>query len=154
MKQDGYRDRCLEHTTERCEICGSEEYIEVHHLDGNAGQKRINGGKPPTKPMSNTLPPEGQAALNALGDHPKTRLLLALLTDPDRDYNMTDIARLADTDRSTVYRHIDDLLEMGLVTKTRKAGNAQMYQINHESDAAEAFASFEWEVIKALADTE
>ena len=98
--------------------------------------------------------PEGTAVIDVLGDHPKTRILLALLTDPDRDYNTTDIARLADTDRSTVYRHIDDLIEHDLVTRTRKAGNAPMYQINHDSDAALAFGRFEWEVIKALGEHE
>ena len=98
--------------------------------------------------------PEGSVVIDVLGDHPKTRILLALLTDPDRDYNMTDIARLADTDRSTVYRHIDDLRDRGLITRTRKAGNAPMYQINHDSDAAMAFARFEWEAIKALGEQE
>jgi hypothetical protein len=29
-----------------------------------------------------------------------------------------------------------------------------MYQINHDSDAAQAFGTFEWEVIKALGDKE
>lgn len=98
--------------------------------------------------------PEGGVVIDVLGDHPKTRILLALLTDSDRDYNVTDIARLADTDRSTVYRHIDDLIEVGLITRTRKAGNAPMYQIDHDSDAARAFARFEWEVVKALGDRE
>jgi Fe2+ or Zn2+ uptake regulation protein len=92
--------------------------------------------------------------MDVLGDHPKTRILLAALTDPERDYNVTDLAELADTDRATVYRHLDDLLEYGLLTQTRKAGNAKMYQINQESDAAEAFASFEWELIKSLGERE
>lgn len=94
--------------------------------------------------------PEGSVVLGVLGDHPKTRMLLALLTNPNRDYNMTDIARLSDTDRSTVHRHMDDLLEYGVVQKTRKAGNAWMYQINRDNGAAEAFATFEWEAVKAL----
>jgi predicted transcriptional regulator len=96
--------------------------------------------------------PEGTVVLGVLGDHPKTRILLALLTDPDRDYNMTDIARLSDTDRSTVHRHMGDLLEYGVIAKTRKAGNAWMYQINRDNGAAEAFATFEWEAIKALSE--
>lgn len=100
-----------------------------------------------------TNEPEGSVVLGVLGDHPKTRVLLALLTNPDRDYNMTDIARLSDTDRSTVHRHMDDLLEYGVVKKTRKAGNAWMYQINRDNDAAKAFAKFEWEAIQALAES-
>ena len=98
--------------------------------------------------------PEGSVVIDVLGDHPKTRILLALLTDPDRDYNVSDIARLAATDRSTVYRHLDDLIDIGLVRRTRKSGNAPMYQIDEESDAARAFGRFEWEVIKALGDRE
>ena len=98
--------------------------------------------------------PEGSVVVDVLGDHPKTRILLAVLTDPDRDYNMSDIAELADTDRSTVYRHIDDLIEMGLIKQTRKAGNAPMYQINQDNGAAQAFGKFEWEVIKALGESE
>lgn len=96
--------------------------------------------------------PEGSVVVDVLGDHPKTRILLAVLTDPDRDYNMTDIAELADTDRSTVYRHIDDLIEIGLIEQTRKVGNAPMYQINQENGAAQAFGKFEWEVIKAVGE--
>lgn len=105
-------------------------------------------------PTVENVGPEGSAVIDVLGDHPKTRILLALLTDPDRDYNVTDVARLADTDRSTVYRHIDDLIDIGLVERTRKSGNAPMYQIDRENDAAEAFATFEWEVIRALGDAE
>lgn len=97
---------------------------------------------------------EGSAVIDLVGDHPKTKILLALLTDENRDYNMTDIARLADTDRSTVYRHIDDLLEYGLVVRTRKSGNAPMYQINQESEAAQTFAEFEWAAIRAHTDEE
>lgn len=98
--------------------------------------------------------PEGQVVVDVLGDHPKTRILLAALTEPDRDYNVTDLARLADTDRATIYRHLDPLLELELLERTRTVGNAPMYQINHDSDAAAAFARFEWELIRALGERE
>lgn len=98
--------------------------------------------------------PEGSVVLDVLGDHPKTRILLALLTNPDRDYNVTDIATLADTDRSTVYRHLDDLLDVELVVQTRKAGNAPMYQLNKESEAAQAFGQFEWKLVTTLGERE
>lgn len=107
----------------------------------------------PTQTEETDAGPEGSVVLGVLGDHPKTRILLALLTNPNRDYNMTDIARLSDTDRSTVHRHIDDLRDYGVVSRTRKAGNAWMYQINRDNGAAEAFATFEWETMKALGET-
>ena len=100
-----------------------------------------------------TNEPEGSVVIGVLGDHPKTRILLALLTNPDRGYNMTEIGQLSDTDRSTVYRHMDDLLEYGVVKKTRKIGNSWLYQINRDNGAAEAFATFEYEAIQALAES-
>jgi len=48
----------------------------------------------------------------------------------------------------------DDLIDIGLIKQTRKAGNAPMYQINQDNGAAQAFGKFEWEVIKALGESE
>lgn len=90
------------------------------------------------------------AALEVLGDHAKTRILLVLLTDPGRDYNKTDIAKLANIGRTTVYRHMDDLVECGLLNQTRKAGNSPMYQLDRENGAVKALAQFEREAAKSL----
>lgn len=82
------------------------------------------------------------------GDGPKVRLMAAFLGFPDRDHNVTDLARLAGVSRNTVYRHIDDLLNVGVVTKTRKLGDSPMYQINKDSEVARLLAEVEWELIE------
>lgn len=35
MASSGYRERCIEEKGERCDLCGSTENIQVHHIDGN-----------------------------------------------------------------------------------------------------------------------
>ena len=87
---------------------------------------------------------------DVLGPHAKVKLLTALLSENNRDRNATEIARLAGIDRSTFYDHIDDLLAYDLVVETRQVGNSQMYRINRDSDAAEALAKFEWELLDSL----
>lgn len=92
---------------------------------------------------------DGTVLTQALGTHAKVKILAAFLSESDRDLNVTDIARLAGIDRSTLYEHLDDLLAFGLVVETREVGNSTMYQINRESDAAKALAELEWELIDA-----
>jgi DNA-binding transcriptional ArsR family regulator len=93
---------------------------------------------------------EGAVMVNALGNHPKAKILVALLGDHDRDLNASDIANMAGIERSTFYTHIDTLLDFGLVKLIREVGNSKMYAINKESDAAKALAQFEWDLLDTL----
>lgn len=91
----------------------------------------------------------GTVLTDALGTHAKIKILAALLSEPDRDLNVTDISRLAGVDRSTFYEHVDDLLAFGLVIQTRDVGPSTMYQLNRDSEAATALAKLEWELVDA-----
>ena len=93
---------------------------------------------------------EGAVMVNALGNHPKAKILAALLGDHERDLNASDIANMAGIERSTFYTHIDTLLDFGLVTLTREVGNSKMYAINKDSEAAKALAKFEWDLLDTL----
>jgi len=92
--------------------------------------------------------------LGALGDHPKTQILAALISAPDKDFNVTEIADYADIKRDTVYKYIDDLRGWGLIERTRKVGNSQMYALNTDSDAAEALSKMKWHLTEHLAEKE
>jgi DNA-binding transcriptional ArsR family regulator len=85
--------------------------------------------------------------VDALGDSAKTRILATLLGSHTDDLNITEIARIAGIDRTTVYQHLDDLLDYGLIEHTRTVGNSKMYQINKDNPAAEKLAAFEWELL-------
>ena len=88
------------------------------------------------------------AALTDLfGDHPKTKILAVLLTNA-HDSNITQIADDAEMSRSTVYNHIDDLTELGVIEETREMGGGSFYQINQDNAAAELLAQTEWELIE------
>lgn len=93
---------------------------------------------------------EGTAIVEALGDHSKTKILAALLSDYKRDLNASDISRMAGIERSTFYDHINTLVDYGLVKITREVGNSTMYTINRDSEAAQALAEFEWAVLDAV----
>lgn len=90
---------------------------------------------------------------DVLGNHPKTKILIALIAEADQDLNPSDIAHLAGINRGTVYQHIDDLVAYDLVVQTRQVGNSQLYQINRESPV-EDLAKLEWGLVEFLAERE
>lgn len=93
---------------------------------------------------------EGTPLTQLLGDGPKVRILAALLGDPDFDHSITEIADLAGVSRNTVYRHLDDLRDLGVVVKTRETGGSKRYQIDKDDPVARKLADLEWELIDVV----
>lgn len=89
---------------------------------------------------------EESALTDLFGDHPKTKILAVLLSEA-RDVNITRIAELGGMSRSTVYKHVEDLQELGIVEQTRKIGGSPLYQLNRESDVAEKLGQLEWDLL-------
>lgn len=106
--------------------------------------------------MSETDEPLGENTVltDVLGDHALPKLLTVFLTHDDKDMNVTELARLAGVDRSTVYRNLDRLQEYNIITQTRTVGNSKMFALNRDSSAARALAEFEYELIGAAPDQE
>jgi predicted transcriptional regulator len=78
--------------------------------------------------------PENAPLVHVFGSSGKVKIISALLSEHDRDLNVSDIADIGDVARSTVYENIDDLCEMDVVIKTREVGGGPMYQINTENE--------------------
>ncbi|RBI59456.1 hypothetical protein DMJ13_22870 [halophilic archaeon] len=97
---------------------------------------------------------DGTILTDVLGGHAKVKLLVALLSETDRDMNASDISRMAGIDRSTFYDHIDDLRAWGIVEQTRTVGNSKMYRLNTDSEAAKVLGKLEWELLEVLAEKE
>jgi len=91
---------------------------------------------------------EGTPLTWVFGNHPKTKLIAALLSEIDRDINPSDMADLAGVSRSAVYDHLDDLIACGLVEETRTVGPSQMYQLNTDSPIAQAFIDLEAHILE------
>jgi len=95
---------------------------------------------------------DGTALTKLLGESPKVKIIASLLSENDVDLNVTDIADLAGLHRTTVYDHLDNLQELGVVVKTREVSGSPMYRINRDSDVAEDLATLEWDLLDAVAD--
>jgi DNA-binding transcriptional ArsR family regulator len=94
---------------------------------------------------------EHSALTDLFGNHPKTKILAALLSE-SRDVNVSRIAELAGVSRTTVYDHIDDLQQLGVVERTRKVGGSPLYQINKDSAPAKKLAQLEWDLVEEYED--
>lgn len=90
---------------------------------------------------------ENTVLTDVLGNHPKVKIIVALLGESNHDRNATELSRLAGIDRSTFYEHLDDLLAYGIVEQTRTVGNSPMYRIDRENSAAEDLAALEWDLL-------
>lgn len=91
------------------------------------------------------------AALTMLfGDSPKVKILAVLLKQ-GRDTNVSNIADLGGMSRSSVYRHIDMLINLGVVEKTREVGGSPLYQINRQSDVAQKLGELQYELVDVVA---
>lgn len=97
---------------------------------------------------------EDTALTKLFGNGPKVKIIAALLSESDHDLNVSQIAELAGVHRSTVYDHLQDLVEVGVVEKTREVSGSQMYRINKDSTIAESVAQLEWDLLDVIVEKE
>jgi predicted ArsR family transcriptional regulator len=80
-----------------------------------------------------------EAPLGALlGPSARVKLLSVFVAERGRDLSTSDLARQAGLARSTVYEHLEQLQELGVVEHTRDAqgGYSPHYQLDESSDIA------------------
>lgn len=70
---------------------------------------------------------EQDPLVSIFGDHPRTRILMALLDEYPRSMNPSNIVEKASISRQSWYRHHEELLETGLIEKVGEAGNSPLY---------------------------
>jgi len=95
---------------------------------------------------------EDTVLTQVFGSHAEAKILAALLSEPDQDLSVTQIAELAGVSRKTVYEHLDRFVELGLVEQTREVAGSKMYVIDTDDEAAETLAAFEWVMIDRVAE--
>lgn len=89
---------------------------------------------------------EQTALTKLLGDHPKVKILSSLLSE-GQDINVSQIADLTGMSRSTVYNHIDELINLNVIEHTRDIGGSPLYQINRDSEPGKLLAQLEWKLL-------
>ena len=82
------------------------------------------------------------------GNHSKVKILTALSSEDWHDISVNKIAALAGIDESTVYNHIRDLVQLGVVEPTREVSGSQLYQINRENTIAKMTKNLEEEILQ------
>lgn len=78
----------------------------------------------------------------------RTRIIEAFVANADRELNVSDIARLSDTARSTVYRHIEELEELDIIKPVGEG--TKRYTLNQDDEIAEFLNKLEGVTLKRL----
>ncbi|HLC80992.1 hypothetical protein J4207_04045 [Candidatus Woesearchaeota archaeon] len=73
--------------------------------------------------------------LEHVGDNPRMRTLQYFIEGRDFDYTLTDLLN-AGVSWGTLNQLVPKLLELGIITKTRKIGRATLYKINQQNETA------------------
>jgi DNA-binding MarR family transcriptional regulator len=84
------------------------------------------------------------------GNYPQVRVLDFLVESRSFDYSLTDIARMSEVARPTLYAMIEDLVELDVIKETRRAGNARMFALNKGSAVVRSLTKFDLALSKKL----
>ncbi|WP_232820607.1 winged helix-turn-helix domain-containing protein [Halorussus litoreus] len=84
------------------------------------------------------------------GQPARTKILAAFVSERGRDLNVSYVAKLAGVARSTVYDHLDELRELGVIEHTRDVGGSPMYQLNEDSEVAAELVRLEGVTLNRL----
>ena len=82
------------------------------------------------------------------GESPKSKIIATLLSERERDLDITTISRLSNLSRSSTYKHIDELIDFGLVVQTRQIGGTKLYSINQENPIIKSISELEMKILK------
>jgi DNA-binding transcriptional ArsR family regulator len=85
-----------------------------------------------------------------MGRPARARILSVFVDERSRDLSVSEIAEQAGIARSTVYDHLDDFVELGIVENTRKAGVSERYQLDMDNDIAELLYKLDGVTLNAL----
>lgn len=77
-----------------------------------------------------------------LGDSPYIRVLDFLLTYREFDYSKKEIAENANVSYNTLNSFWKEMLNNGIIIKTRRIGKQDMFKLNQENKLVKALISF------------
>ena len=97
---------------------------------------------------------EGTPLVELFGKPGRTKLISVFVDERENDLNVSELARQAGIARSTVYDHLDDLVELGIVEETRETGPSTRYQLDNDDEIAELLYQLDGLVLKRLLETD
>ena len=93
---------------------------------------------------------EGTPLVELFGKPGRTKLISVFVDERQNDLTVSELARQAGVARSTVYDHLDDLVELGIVKETRETGPSTRYQLDTDDEIAELLYQLDGLVLKRL----
>lgn len=93
------------------------------------------------------------AMTRLLGTHAKARMLTVFVGKAETDLSAREVSDLAGVHPSTFNEHVGDLVDLGVVVETRQSGNAQLYQLNPESDVADDLRQLQMDLVRGVAES-
>ena len=84
------------------------------------------------------------------GNSPIVKVIDFFLDNREFDYSLTDIAKKADVGWSTLHQFWKDIVRLGIVTKTRRIGRAELYKLNLNSPLVKKLIELDTAISKKL----
>ncbi len=88
------------------------------------------------------------------GDSPIVKVVDFFLDNREFDYSLTDIAKNADIGWSTLHGFWKDLVNLGIVAKTRRIGRAELYKLDIKSPLVKKLIDLDTTISKKLVQEE
>lgn len=96
-----------------------------------------------TEPFAENTP-----LVNLFGKPGRVRILSVMVDERENDLSISEIARQAGIARSTVYDHLDYLLDLGVIEHTRQSGASERYQLAEDSQIGELLYKLDGVVLR------
>ena len=93
---------------------------------------------------------DGTPLVELFGKPARTKLLSVFVDEREQDLNVSELARQAGIARSTVYDHLDRLVQLGVIEDTRETGPGTRYQLSDESEIAQKLYELDGLVLRRL----
>lgn len=103
--------------------------------------------------MNNTMEEKSSFRM-VFGDAPIVKVIDFFLDNREFDYSLTDIAKNADIGWSTLHQFWADLVALGIVTRTRRIGRAELYKLNIASPLVQKLIDLDVSISKKLMSKE
>lgn len=88
------------------------------------------------------------------GESPIVKVIDFFLDNGEFDYSLTDIAKNSDIGWSTLHGFWKDLVNLGIVTKTRRIGRAELYKLNSSNPIVKKLVELDNDISKKLMNEE
>jgi len=92
--------------------------------------------------------------LKTLGESPKLRMIDFFLDNPVSDFTKKEVIEALGMSKLTFYKYFKDLVELSLVTPSRKIGRATLYKVNLGNPIVRMLVEYERQLSLQISEKE